>query len=282
MLGANVPLLASVLLASFLGSLHCALMCGPFVAVFSGSGGHCGTRGASMRDGRTGRLVAQLGYHASRAGIYVTLGALAGAIGGGVNFAFSQTGLVHASAILSALVILWGLGAAVPQWRALALGRSPLRHVLVQLGTKPRVVRASVLGLLTPLLPCGWLYAFVLTAAGTGSALTGAGVMGAFFLGTVPALLGVGAVAERLGALLGPRLPAFTGALLVTIGLLGVITRVRMPLPAGADQAAQAPSNAMDPDGSARGALENSASESLADRDRPLPLEVPSDGPSCH
>ena len=46
-------------------------------------------------------------------------------------------------------------------------------------------------GLLTALLPCGWLYLFALFAAGTGSWLSGSVVMIAFWLGSVPALVAV-------------------------------------------------------------------------------------------
>ncbi|HXS19435.1 MAG TPA: sulfite exporter TauE/SafE family protein, partial [Polyangiaceae bacterium] len=95
------------------------------------------------------------------------------------------------------------------------------------------LVRASLLGTLTPLLPCGWFYAFALTAAGTARASHGALVMTVFWLGTVPALLGMGWIMSRWGGWLRTRLPLLTGALLIVIGLLGVVTRVHLPSPEG-------------------------------------------------
>ena len=101
--------------------------------------------------------------------------------------------------------------------------------------------RASLLGTLTPLLPCGWFYAFALTAAGTARAAHGALVMTVFWLGTVPALLGVGWIMGRCGGWLRQRLPVLTGTLLIVIGLLGVITRVERPLPSASPDASTLP-----------------------------------------
>ncbi len=55
----------------------------------------------------------------------------------------------------------------------------------------PIEIRGWCVGLLTALLPCGWLYVFAVVAMGTGSAFRGALVMAAFWLGTIPLLVGV-------------------------------------------------------------------------------------------
>ncbi|MBI4955507.1 MAG: sulfite exporter TauE/SafE family protein, partial [Myxococcales bacterium] len=118
-----------------------------------------------------------------------------------------------------------------------ALGRRPrfagLSRLLARAhaawSRRPPVWRALALGVLTSLLPCGWLWAFVVSAAGTASPWGGALVMAAFWLGTVPALLGLGL---GLGLLLAPlkkRLPLLTPALLVALGLVLVVWRAQMP-----------------------------------------------------
>jgi sulfite exporter TauE/SafE len=91
----------------------------------------------------------------------------------------------------------------------------------------------------TPLLPCGWLYAFVLTAAGTGGVLSGLSVMTAFWLGTVPALLGMGTVLAHAGQSGRRRLPMLTGMTLIVLGLWGVFSRM-----AHLEQPSDAPSAA--------------------------------------
>jgi sulfite exporter TauE/SafE len=79
--------------------------------------------------------------------------------------------------------------------------------------------RALVIGMLTGLLPCGWLWAFVITAGGTGSPVSGALVMFAFWLGTVPAMVGVlGLLGPALGRLRA-RMPLVTAGVLIALGL---------------------------------------------------------------
>ncbi|MDX2194172.1 MAG: sulfite exporter TauE/SafE family protein, partial [Gemmatimonadales bacterium] len=92
----------------------------------------------------------------------------------------------------------------------------------------PPVPRGALLGLATGLLPCGWLYAFVLTAAGTGAALDGALVMALFWLGGLPALVaagaGLGAGLRRLGA----HAPILGAALVAVVALASVAGRAAM------------------------------------------------------
>ena len=75
------------------------------------------------------------------------------------------------------------------------------------------------MGTLTGLLPCGWLWAFVVTAGGTGHPASGAAVMGAFWLGTVPAMVGLLAFAGPVLAQLRARMPAITAVVLIALGL---------------------------------------------------------------
>jgi uncharacterized protein len=86
-----------------------------------------------------------------------------------------------------------------------------------------------VLGLATTLLPCGWLYAFAVVAAGTGQALGGAAVMAAFWAGTVPALALVGVGIAGLGARVRRHVPVLTSLALLCVGLVAVFGRMNVP-----------------------------------------------------
>ena len=86
--------------------------------------------------------------------------------------------------------------------------------------------RATGMGLLTAFLPCGWLYAFVIIAGGTGSFAAGAAVMIAFWLGTVPVLASLGVGLQTLTGLFGRRLPLVTALVLVFLGLLTLADRM--------------------------------------------------------
>jgi len=78
--------------------------------------------------------------------------------------------------------------------------------------------RAWVTGLLTALLPCGWLYLFALFAAGTGSWLTGSVVMIAFWLGSVPALVGVVLSTKLLAGRLRQSVPVAVSLMMIVAG----------------------------------------------------------------
>ncbi|MBX3247243.1 MAG: sulfite exporter TauE/SafE family protein [Myxococcales bacterium] len=156
---------------------HCAAMCGP-VAAFAG------------RDGRTTGL-----YLSGRFASYATTGALAGGFGG------LAVGWLEAPLAQALLSWVLGLGLALTAWR---LWR-PTRGGLVQLRTKPSApaggrasLRATGLGLLTGVLPCGALAAALLLAAGSGDAASGALTMLAFALASAPALFGAGTLAAWL------------------------------------------------------------------------------------
>lgn len=221
----SLTLLGAVLVMSLLGSVHCVGMCGGFVAFYSGED----TSHSAWR--------AHAGYHAARLVSYVSVGAAAGALGSAVDAAGSAFGLARGAALIAGLTMVG--------WALLLLGRElGLRLPAGNLGTKlgelatatltplarkPPVLRASLLGLASTLLPCGFLYAFYVTAAGTGSALGGATVMAVFWLGTVPLLLGLGASTARLARSARRHVPVLGALLLLSVGLLQVLGRLSVP-----------------------------------------------------
>jgi hypothetical protein len=217
-------LLLTVFVASVVGSLHCIGMCGPFVAFYSGADGSGGAR----------RFLSHAAYSGGRLLTYAVFGVAAGAVGAALDVAGSLAGFQRVAAIIAGLtMILWGVFALL-QIRGLRIfkhrsgnGRIAgfLRRGFSLVSDKPPVVRADVIGLLSGFLPCGWLWAFVVTAAGTGSALKGGVVMTAFWAGTVPALIAVGLGAQLLSAPLRRHVPAVTALLLVGLGLYAIIGR---------------------------------------------------------
>lgn len=87
------------------------------------------------------------------------------------------------------------------------------------------MLRAASIGLLTTLLPCGWLYAFVVTAAGTADPVMGGVTMAVFWVGTLPMLIAVGTLARRATGALGSKLPAITAGAVIVVGVVTVIDR---------------------------------------------------------
>lgn len=228
-----VPLttMAVVFATSLLGSLHCAGMCGPFVAVYSA--GSALRVGRSSVSGRLEKWVPHAAYHFGRAFTYVGMGALGGAAGAAIDWAGTAAGVAHVAAVVCGVVVMaWGLSVLFPRLRISSPLDGLLQRKLIVLRTRPPVARASLLGVFTPLLPCGWLYSFVVAAAGTGHALSGGLVMAAFWAGTLPALLFAGAVFSRVGTALRAKLPVITGIALIVVGMTGVLSRGALWLPA--------------------------------------------------
>lgn len=215
-----IGIVGAVLAASLLGSPHCAGMCGGFVCFYSGQGGGS-------------RWYSHLAYNGGRLLSYLGLGVAAGVFGAGVDRIGAAAGWTRPAAIAAGtLMIVWG-GVTLLRARGIriALPRPPAlqrvsRRLLERLQSHPPAVRALLLGLFTTLLPCGWLYAFVATAAGTGSVPAAVAVMGAFWLGTVPVLAGLGLASQRAFGPLRRHLPAITAAALVIIGLLTITGRL--------------------------------------------------------
>ena len=221
-------LLVAVLLAALAGSPHCAGMCGPFVAFYAGS----------TADGRRRWNPApHLAYNAGRLFSYVGLGALAGGFGAAFDLAGERlVGVQRTAAVVAGLLIVaWGTlsllrelgmrtGAAdTPAWvRRLAAG------ALGRIGGLPASARALAVGTISVLLPCGFLYAFVITAAGAGTPLGGAAVMAFFWAGTLPVMAAVGAGLGLLAGRFRRRVPVLTAIALIAVGLFAVAGRVPM------------------------------------------------------
>jgi sulfite exporter TauE/SafE len=231
---------SGILVASLVGSVHCAGMCGGFVCFYAGAAN--GSDAAALR--------AHAMYNLGRLTSYLTLGAIAGAIGAGVSSLGAMAGLQHAAALVAgALMVGWAISTIASQ-RGVRLGalRAPaswqraMGRVLHAVREQPMATRAWLTGLLTTMLPCGWLYVFVATAGGSGSVRSGVLTMAVFWLGTVPALLAVGLGAQRLFGPLRQRLPMLSATLVLVMGLLSISGRFSMQHAGAAPAGADAPS----------------------------------------
>lgn len=217
-----ISLFWAVLLASLSGSLHCVGMCGGFVTFYAGSD----------RSHGWSRSVSHIAYNGGRLLTYSMLGVAAGIMGRVLDLAGEAAGLQRGAAMVAgALMVAWGvimllqvrgvqIGAHVP-----AFAQRFVSAALGQLSEKPPVIKALALGLLSTFLPCGWLYAFAITAAGTGDPMLGALVMAAFWLGTLPWMLSLGLGIQALAGPLRRHLPAISALVLIVIGMLTVFDR---------------------------------------------------------
>lgn len=188
-------LLIAAFAAGLAGGVHCAAMCGGIV------GAVCRTDGGSA--GARWRIA--FAYNGGRIASYCIAGMLAGAIG--------QAGLSLRGGALAQHVLLAAGGAALIMLSLYLAGAAPFMRAVEGAGAvvwrriQPwsrhflpvnSVPRALGLGAVWGWLPCGMVYAVLLTALAAGSALHGALVMLAFGAGTLPNLLSFNFFFDRL------------------------------------------------------------------------------------
>ncbi len=196
-----IAMLFGVAATSAIGSVHCVAMCGPLV----------GLQGA-----RSVRLAAI--HSLGRLATYLAIGAFAGLAGSALDLAGRLGSVQRLATIVAGLTIVaWGVLALTG--RAPRLKSSAFSRALVQIRTRRPARHMLLLGLITGLLPCGWLWAFAIAAAGTASPLIGALVMLAFWCGTAPAMIGVVGLAGPMILRLRARIPVITSVALIGLGL---------------------------------------------------------------
>lgn len=203
-------LMAAMFLGGFAGSLtHCAPMCGPFVLAQVAANFER-VPANTMNEFTRLKGAALVPYHLGRFTTYSLLGAIAASLMRGI----AEVTAVHwAGAVLlgiaAVIFLAQGLGRGLPlvspslanfggarffQWLAQWLGK--FAQPLIANSTRPGA--RYLLGVVLGFLPCGLLYGALAAAATAGGALAGGLAMASFTLGTVPALVTVGAMGEFL------------------------------------------------------------------------------------
>ena len=225
----NVPDAAAVslgaaLLAGLAGSGHCLGMCG-------GIAGALALRARSLAgDGAAGgaRLWHALAYNLARVASYAVAGALAGLIGGALLQTFDIALLSIVMRVVAGAVMVAAAGRVLFGWRLLdpleGAGARLWRRVLpgvTQGARRDGLTGAITLGLAWGWLPCGLSYSMLLLAATTAAPASGALVMAAFGVGTLPAMVGATLAFERAARLLAHRasLRHVAGGLLLAFGV---------------------------------------------------------------
>lgn len=221
-----IPLISAVFVASLLGSLHCTGMCGAFLAL-----------AVSPTEAGPSRAALNAAYNGGRLVTYLVLGTIAGFIGSAVDLGGSMAGVSRTAAIAAgALMVGFGV-IAILRASGVRLPRAPVPAALTRLVAHghcaafawPPLARSLTIGLLTTLLPCGWLYAFAITAAGTADPVLGTATMAAFWAGTLPIMVGLGVGVQTLTGVARRHLPLATSILLVAVGLFTVFGRLAAP-----------------------------------------------------
>jgi hypothetical protein len=210
---------AAAAVAGLAASGHCLGMCG-------GIAGALAMRRPQASFGT--KLGFALAYNLSRIASYAVAGSLAGLLGRTLLAAVDVAPLSIAFRVVAGLIMLAAAARLMFGWRLLdpleQAGSGLWRRVAPWAGRQGRaggLGGAVGLGLTWGWLPCGMTYSMLLLAATTASATTGAAVMLAFGLGTLPSMVTATVAFERVARALSTRasLRNVAGALLLAFGL---------------------------------------------------------------
>ena len=223
-------LLGTVFIASLLGSLHCVGMCGPF-ALLAGAA-------AKKKQSAT---IPTLAYSMGRLVTYSIVGLIFGTLGLALNQGTSfATWQQSATYVAGALMIGVGVialarhfGTRINLPKVFTPVQKPLQVAFARTKSLPPVQRAFAIGALTSLMPCGWLYTFAITAAGTGSPVWGMVVMGVFWAGTVPIMAALMLGFDRIGVSIQKRVPVMMATIVIALGVFTLAYRA--PIAVGAE-----------------------------------------------
>lgn len=196
-----IILASTVFISSITGSLHCVSMCGPMII--------------SMIP--ENNFYPLLKYHFGRLLIYTILGSISGFIG---NTLFNEKLIGAASKFVwlpfCFYIFYVGIQTLKGKPSHFELPNFIRKYFKIP---KPNPNQTFVLGIMTGLLPCGWLHTFVIASSATQSALKGALVMFIFWFGSIPALASLHFLFQKLTPGIKKNFPKVTAIILMILGL---------------------------------------------------------------
>jgi len=209
----------AVFFVGLLGGVHCLGMCGSIVGILT-----------AQLPKHGARWPFHLAYNSGRIASYTLAGLLAGAIGQAGLLLRDVVPIQHLLFALSSLMLIalgmylagiWSMvrhiemaGSAL--WKRI----QPLTRPLFPITTP---TRALLLGTLWGWLPCGLVYSVLVTALASGHAQSGALIMLAFGLGTLPNLMAIGLFWERCRLWVrSPRVRLIAGLTVMAFGMYGL------------------------------------------------------------
>ena len=212
-----MDLIWTAFLLGLVGSLHCAVMCGPLIVAVS-SASAPGVPFAASR----------LLYNSGRILTYCAMGLLFGAVGKTFVLAGVQRWLSLGAgvAILAGLLLSTRFTLKTPCAKLVV----KLKSLFSSLLQRRTLASHFLLGALNGLLPCGLVYVAAAGAATTMHPMAGAVHMAAFGAGTLPMMLGLGAASGRL-RLIAARFREWVSICVMLVGLLLVLRGMALGIP---------------------------------------------------
>lgn len=208
----DYSLLTLAVLTGIAGAPHCTIMCGGIVS------------GVAL-NAEAGAARTVLIYNLGRVTMYTLLGAIMGGIGSFLNGASKLAGIQGAAAIAGGVfILLWAHWKyELPVSGGKLLRWPPLERLTRMLRLSKDYAAVWASGLLLGFIPCGLTYAMQMNAAASGGAGSGASIMAAFGLATVPTLMIVGLTAGAIRGALRRRMMQVGRWLAYAMGILCIL-----------------------------------------------------------
>ena len=213
---------AAALALGFVGSLHCAGMCGP-IAI------------ALPLNNRSwfSRISGGLLYNAGRTITYAVLGAIFGLAGFGLALGGMQQWVsIVLGALMILSVIIPKLGAAGKKLTGIGDALTgKLKQPFVRLFRMRTYGSLFIIGLLNGFLPCGLVYIALAGALVMSQIHQGALYMVFFGIGTIPMMLAISIAGNILSQKLRQRLNAVIPVFIILLGILFILRGLNLGIP---------------------------------------------------
>lgn len=174
----------------FLGSFHCAGMCGPIALMLPKAEG-------SPLKIATGKFI----YNTGRVATYIVIGILFGLLGLAIVVKGFQRELSVITGVIIILMLSLSSGTKLRnmEYSFDSWYNKTIRNHLKKLFAKKSYLSLFFIGVLNGLLPCGFVYLAIAGAASAGSVIGGATYMLLFGLGTFPMMMFITMAANYFG-----------------------------------------------------------------------------------
>nr|NIQ15424.1 hypothetical protein [Candidatus Dadabacteria bacterium] len=165
-------------------------------------------------------------YNSGRLISYLSLGVLGGFLGSKfLDFNYSYISLA-ATVIISTFYMFFGYQLLVHKTLHLNLVKFfnfNYFKIANSISGKNKYAKSLTIGIINGLIPCGWVYIFLMGAISTKNIVLGATIMFFFWVGTLPALNFFPLIINRINNKMPNRYVAIAGVIIIMIGLSNIL-----------------------------------------------------------
>ncbi|MCF6331681.1 MAG: sulfite exporter TauE/SafE family protein [Draconibacterium sp.] len=217
-----MAILITALILGFMGSFHCAGMCGPIAIALPL---HGNTVSQKIYGGTL--------YNLGRTLTYGIMGTVFGLLGQGIQLIGFQQ---KVSVIMGALMIIYVIFPALfknqyrmdKSWFSFV---GKLKSTIGKIFSTRSFSSLFFIGLLNGLLPCGLVYMAIAGAIGTGNVMLGTFYMVLFGLGTIPMMLSISLAGNVMSLAAREKINKLIPVLVVVVGIFFILRGLSLGIP---------------------------------------------------